>query len=370
MKIEENRKYIKYLIFFITIILFFAYSGCVNTSRTTMESHKKGMEGVTEGEYVVPKRPVDRAYIGSAWSKQFGPVEDPITADIRTKKEKSLNKIQQDFAYNRGVALGGRTIAGPMGEVGLQGAAAQKAMLENVEIISAVSIADIPFEPNIPYITEALRLGNFRLRDDAGIKAGIGVSAGTQFGTGTAVAETKSQADRGTEGEGLVVAYKLHTIDMETYKKNDVGNIPLDLDKYIDFPQANLVAVARLQKIEPGTGKSLPRNLLWACPKANALSRDMVAAWVVELKSTDPKRKSLTIAFPAFPKVDDCHNFSGVIFSRINPLTDKIERQKLNITVLDADLTDALQPKRWVARMSLTDESFNIRLVTPNEIEK
>ncbi len=369
MKDKKDKKHLRFLIFFIAIILLFAYSGCVNTSRTTMESHKKGMEGVTEGEYVVPKRPVDRSYIGSAWSKQFGPVEDPITADIRTKKEKSLNKIQQDFAYNRGVALGGKTIAGPMGEVGLQGAAAQKAMMENVEIISPVSIADIPFEPNIPYITEALRLGNFRLRDDAGIRAGIGVSAGTQFGTGTAVAETKSQADRGTEGEGLVVAYKLHTIDMETYKKTDIGNITLDLDKYIDFPQANLVAVARLQKVEPGTGKSLPRNLLWACPKANALSRDMIAAWVVELKSTDPKRKSLTIAFPAFPRVDDCHNFSGVIFSKINPLTDKIERQKINITVLDADLTDALQPKKWVARMSLTDESFNIRLVKPNEIE-
>ncbi|HQK46985.1 MAG TPA: hypothetical protein PLP52_08555 [Syntrophorhabdaceae bacterium] len=370
MKGKKNKIYARYIIFFVAAVIFLVYSGCVNTSRTTMESHKRGMESVTEGEYVVPKRPVDRAYIGSAWSKQFGPVEDPATADIRTKKEKSMNKIQQDFAYSRGIALGGRSIAGPMGEIGLQGGSAEKAILENVEIISPVSIADIPFEPNVPYITEALRLGNFRLRDDAGIKAGIGVSAGTTLGTGTAVAETKSQADRGTEGEGLVVAYKLHTIDMETYKKNEAGNVPLELEKYVDFPQAKLVAVARLQKVEPGTGKSLPRNLLWACPRADALSRDMIAAWIVDLKSTDPKRKSLTIAFPAFPKVDDCHNFSGVIFSRINPLTDKIERQKISISVLDAELTDTLQPKKWIARISLADESFNIRLVKPSEVEK
>jgi hypothetical protein len=62
-------------------------AGCVSTSGTALESHKKGMESIAEKEYFIPKKPVDRAYIGCAWSKQFGPVEDPAVADIRTKKD-------------------------------------------------------------------------------------------------------------------------------------------------------------------------------------------------------------------------------------------------------------------------------------------
>ncbi|MBF0330277.1 MAG: hypothetical protein HQL10_14080 [Nitrospirae bacterium] len=265
-----------------------AMSGCVTTTGTAMESHKKGMETITEDEYMVPKKPVDRHYIGAAWSKQFGPVEDPTIGDIRTKKERSLNNVQQDYAFNRGIALGGQLIAGPQGEVGVQGGSIEKAKLEGVEIISAVSLADIPFEPKVPYITEALRLANFKIKDEKSAKAGLNVSAGNVVGTGTATVETGAQARRGTEGEGLVVAYKLHTIDMGSYSKQDSGNKPLELEKNIDFSQANMVVKARLHVIEPGASKSLPRNLLWACVRADAMSRDMVAAWLVEMKSLDP----------------------------------------------------------------------------------
>ena len=47
----------------------------------------------------------------------------------------------------------------------------KKSQLEDVQIISPVSLADVPFELNIPYITEALRLGNFALKSE---KAGKG----------------------------------------------------------------------------------------------------------------------------------------------------------------------------------------------------
>ena len=174
----------------------------------------------------------------------------------------------------------------------------------------------------------------------------------------------------GTTGDGLVVAYKLHMIDPKTYAKLDSGSIALELDKTIDFPKANLFARSYLRAIEPGARQPLPRSLLWACDQANAKAKDMVAAWVIELRSTDPKRKSLQIAFPAFPKIEDCQSYSGVIYSKIDPLSDKIIRQKINITIIQEELSDSLKPKKWEARMSLVDESFNIKLVKQGDLGK
>ncbi len=348
-------------------VLLIALTGCVSTGGTAMETHKKGMESVTEDEYVVPKKPIDRHSIGCAWSKQFGPVEDAGVADIRIKKEKSLSGVQQDFAYNRGIALGGTPSELPIqAEIGLQGGSIEKSNLSGLEIISPVNIGDVPFEPEVPYITEALRLANFKISDEKSNKATVNAGISAVMGNAVATAETGSQARRGTEGAGLVVAYKLHKIDMTTYKKLDTGSIKLELNKSEE--KSGMILKAKFQTIEPGASKSLPRNLVWACARADAMSRDMVAAWLVELRSTDPKRKSLTIAFPAHPKVDDCSNYSSVIFSKINPVTDRIERQKINVTVVDAEVTDSLKPQIWDARVALVDESFKISPVKPGDM--
>lgn len=344
-------------------------AGCVSTGGTAMEAHKKGMTSITEEEYFVTKKPVDKAFIGCAWSKQFGPVEDPVAADIRVKKERSLSSVQQDFAYNLGIGLGGQATIGPKAEIGAQGGSVEKAKLSGLEIISPVSLADIPFELKIPYVTEALRLNNFAISSEQSNKAGLNVGVGIELGSITATTEVGSQARKGTEGEGLVVAYKLNMIDPATYVKKESGNLPLELDKVTDFSRDNIFATARLMLIDPGAGKSLPRNVVWACPKADAKSKDMVAAWVVDLKSMDPKRRKLTIAFPGWPVIEDCQNYSGVIYSRIDPLTDKLIRQRVNIAVINAELTDSMKPKKWDARMSLIDESFNIKLVRPADLE-
>ena len=159
-------------------------------------------------------------------------------------------------------------------------------------------------------------------------------------------------------------------IDPKTYAKEDSGTINFELDKTTDFLQANLFVRSYLRVIEPGSNQPLPRNLLWTCDQADAKSKDMVAAWIIELRSKDPKRKSLQIAFPAFPKIEDCQNFSGVIYSRIDPLTDKIIRQKININILQEKLSDSLKPLEWEAQMSLVDESFNIKLIKEDNLAK
>jgi hypothetical protein len=366
MEMSNRRLYLEG----IAVIVFMAFlSGCVSTGGSAMQTHKKGMSSITEEEYFTIKKPVDKAFIGCAWSKQFGPIEDPAADEIDVRKERSLSGIQQDYAYNLGVGLGGQTAIGPQAEIGASGGSVDKAKLSGLEIISPVSYADITFEPKLSYVTEALRLANFKISDEKSNKAGFNVGAGTVIGSGTATAEVGTQARRGTEGDGLVVAYKLHTIDMKSYTKQESGSQSIELGKTVDFSKANLFAKANFQLIDPGAGKSLPRNVVWSCSKANAKSRDMVAAWVFELKSTDPKRKKIAIAFPAWPNIDECQNYSGVIYSRIDPLTDKIIRQKISISLIDAEVTDDMKPKKWEARISLIDESFNIKLVKPADLE-
>ncbi len=327
-------------------------------------------------EYFVPVKPVDRHYIGSAWSRQFGPVEDPATADIRVKTERSLDKVQQDMAYSRGIALGGQHVTGAGAAVEVGGGTLKKTDLGGVEIISPVSLADIPFEPKIPYVTEAIRLANFRLKGERSRKAtiavrpGVGRSvAGGQLAEGIAGVGGGGDARAATEGEGLVVAYKLHMIDEASYQRRADGPKELPLERAVDFPGAGLFVKARMQRIEPGTGKSLPWSLLWACPRAAARSRDIVAAWLVEIRPSDPRKKSLTIGFPAFPMIEECRTYSGPISSRIDPVTDRILRQRVDVVLLDADVDDAFHPARWDARISVIDESFNIRQVSPAELE-
>jgi hypothetical protein len=333
---------------------------------TPMETHKRGMESLTEKEYFIPKKPIDRHFIGCAWSKQFGPIEDPASADIRIRVERSFDSMQQNFAYNLGLSMGGQSTKVATADVGIEGGKAKTSRLEDVQIISPVSLADIPFELNIPYITEALRLGDFRLKSQAGVKAGVTASVSSVKGG----AKVETLGDAGTTGEGLVVAYKLHMTDPKTYAKQDSGGITLELDKTTNFPKANLFVKSQLRVIEAGANKPLPRDLLWSCDRAEAKSKDMVAAWIIELRSKDPKRKSLQIAFPAFPKIEDCQSFSGVIYSRIDPLTDKIIREKINITLVEEELSDSLKPKKWETRMSLVDESFNIKLVKEDDLVK
>jgi hypothetical protein len=362
LRTNRNDRFTKIL----TLLMLIIAVCLVGCATTPMETHQKGMEGLTDKEYFIPKKPVDRHYIGCAWSKQFGPVEDPSAGDIRIKMEKSFNTMQQQFAYNVGFSLGGQSVKGANVDAGFEAAKAKKGQLEDVQIISPISLADVPFELNIPYITEALRLGGFALTSEKTGKAGVSVVASSV----QASAKGAMEGTAGVTGEGLVVAYKLHMIDSKTYAKQDSGSIPLELDKTIDFPKANVFVKSQLRVIEAGSNQPLPRNLLWSCDRANAKSKDMVAAWIIELRPKDPKRKSLSIAFPAFPKIEDCQSFSDVIYSRIDPLTDKIIRQKINITILEEDLSDSLNPLKWQAQVSLIEESFNIKLVKQGDLGK
>ena len=353
----------------LALLIAFILSGCVSTGGSAIDTHKKGLEGLTDNEYVPAKKPIDRHFIGAAWSRQFGPIDEPGAEEIRVRKERSFSNVQQDYAYNLGFALGASpTIVPAKGEFSVQGSSIEKAKLEGLEVIMPVSLADIPFELDTLFVTEALRLANFKIKADKENSVSLSGGVGNKLGNANAVTDAGSQGRRATEGEGLVVAYKLAKIDSRSYDKKETSSLTLPLDQPLDLPTANLVAKARLVTIEPGSGKSLPRNILWACPRADAQSKNVVAAWIVDFKSTDPKRKSLTIGFPAMPRIEDCQGVSRAIFSRIDPRTDRIVRQKLNLVLLDAEVNDFLQPQSFNARLTLIDESFKLQNIGPSDL--
>jgi len=337
--------------------------GCAGPG--AISTHRETMGDFTEDEYFIPRRPVDNHCIGCAMSKQFGLIEDPLADDIRVKEEESFNEVQEEFAKKLGLGFGVETIYGPKGGAGIEYNKQDSTKMRGLTIIKPISLADIPFEPEVPYVIEALRLKGYKLRSSGGAGGSIEASAdANRIGKGAITLDVGKSKRVGLEGEGLVVAYKLEKIDMKSYDKKDSGPVILELDKSVDFPDAGMVVKARLQGIEPGAKKSLSRDILWACDEAEARSRDMVAAWIVRVTFLDPKKKSLKIGFPAYPAVEECSYFSNVLFSRIDPATDKIHREKITITVVEAEVSDNLEPRAWDARVSVVTESFNIKPVS------
>jgi hypothetical protein len=297
-------------------------------------------------------------------SKQFGLIEDPMTDDIRVKEEESFNEVQDEFAKNLALGFGVESIYGPKGGAGIEYDKRDSTKMRGLTIIKPVSLADIPFEPEVPYVIEALRLKGYKLRSSGGMGGGVEASADATIGKAGIKLDVGTKKRTGLEGEGLVVAYRLQKIDMRSYDKEDSGPVVLELDKSVDFPDAGVVVKARLHGIEPGAKKSLSRDILWACDEAEARSRDMVAAWIVRVTFLDPKKKSLKIGFPAYPAFEECNYFSDVVFSRIDPATDKIHREKITITVVEAEVSDNLEPRAWDARVSVVTESFKIKSVS------
>ena len=97
MKIGFSRNDPSFTKMLALVVIIIPFMGC---AVTPMETHRKGMEEVTEKEYFIPKKPVDRAFIGCAWSKQFGPIENPAAADIRSIEHVS-KRNRSDIVGNR-----------------------------------------------------------------------------------------------------------------------------------------------------------------------------------------------------------------------------------------------------------------------------
>ncbi|WP_319759138.1 hypothetical protein [Maridesulfovibrio sp.] len=343
---------------------FIIFGGCVG-KRATLQ-HEDQVSDVFGSNYLVPKFPKDDACIGYWVSPKGRFVADAHSEDIETRTERSHSSMEQDFAFSVGLGVTGQTFAGPGGHAGIDIGDLDRTQFQGLEIITPENLAEISFEPNTPYVTEAMRLTRYDLASKDNFKTEAGIKAGTTIGIGAAHTGVGTDANSGTSGDGLVVAYKLEMLDTIIQKKS--GYLPLALNKNVSYDEAGLFAKVRLATVKGGSGTPLPYNIRWACDAAEAQSRAMIAAWIIEIKSLGEREINAKIGFPALPTLNGCSKFTQVIDSYQKHGTDTFVRIKANITILDSEVDNYLRPKVFDARIAFVVEEFTIREVSPREL--
>jgi hypothetical protein len=264
------------------------------------------------------------------------------------------------------VALGiaALSTSGAGANAGVEADVLKQIELHDLQIVKPVSLGYIPFKPGIAYVTEALRLEGFSIDNENKLNFKIGAtgtdSNSAGFGAGTG-------ASSGFGGEGLVIGYIVQTVDDHSYVKQEYGPVELALNgQKLPVGTANILAGATYEKVIAGSGRSLPQNLLWACKRA-ASKKDVInAAWVVTLNITGDEKKTLKIAFPAHPEIEDCSEYESVIATGINSVTDKIERTIARIVIGRASVNEMIEPTDFSATITATKESFAVKTINPD----
>ena len=190
-------------------------TGCVsNPPKTEVLSSK------FTKDFHLPAMPVDKHYIGTPWSKKFGgAIKNREPADIRVSRERSTNSIHTELSKGISASLGLKYMGGGNNLASARFTDGSLNKAEGLTIITPKSPADIEYKPNIIYVSEALRLKNYKLTAEKerslGLSAslpGSGVSAGIGGG---------GRGRSGEAGQGLVVAYKLRQLTPGSLRESE-----------------------------------------------------------------------------------------------------------------------------------------------------
>lgn len=315
-------------------------------------------------EYHVLKFPVMQHNIGSEWSKQYNATGKGALTDDKIRIEKSLKRLDKDSANQIALGLAALDPRGLGGAAGIDANFYKRLNMHNLQVIKPVSPGYIAFKPGVLYVGEALRLEGFELDTDrkVALEARATGSDSPQKGSTTLGASTGSSDGMG--GEGLVIGYVVQSVEEGSYKRNEIGPIELSLTGGgVTLGDAGISAMVTYETIVPGSGKGLPKNLLWACKRAASRKDTINAAWVITVTVTGEDRKTLKLAFPAYPAVEECSDYEGIIATGINSVSDKIERTKLIVSLRKAELSEMLEPLEFSATMTALNESFRIKTI-------
>lgn len=317
-------------------------------------------------EYHVLKLPVAQHNIGSEWSKKFGATEKGMLTEDKIKMEKSLKRLDRGTAHKVALGISALSETGFGGGVGIGGDILNQINLHGLQIVKPVAIGYIPFKPGIAYVTEALKLEGFAIDNEKGVRLQIGVKGNDASNPRTAGFEADTSTNGGYGGEGLVIGYIIQMVDSSTYVKQEYGPFPLSLNGgQISIDKANVSAGASFEKIIAGSGKSLPRSLLWACKKAASRKDTINAAWIFTLNVSGEEKKTLKIAFPAHPEIEDCNEYESVIATEINSVTDQIERTIVRLVIDKSSINEMLDPLEFSATVAVIKESFALKTIEP-----
>jgi hypothetical protein len=317
-------------------------------------------------EYHVLKFPVVQHNIGSEWSKQFNATGKGMLTEDKVRVEKSLKRMDRATANQVALGIAALSPSGIGGGSGFEADLIKQVNLHDLQIVKPISLGYISFKPGVSYVTEALRIEGFAIDNDKKLKFKVNATGSATPDRASANFGVETGASSGFGGEGLVIGYVVQSVEKGSYQKQDFGPVELSLSgKKTPVGTANLSAVASYEKIVAGSGKSLPKNLLWACKRAASKKDTINAAWVVTLHVGGEEKKTLKIAFPAYPEVEDCSEFESIIASGINSVTDQIERTVAHIVIDRALLNEMIEPAEFTATVSATKESFKIVTIAP-----
>lgn len=317
-------------------------------------------------EYHVLKLPVAQHNIGSEWSKKFGATGKGMLTEDKIKVAKSLKRLDKGTAHQVALGISALSQTGVSGGVGVGGDITNQINLHGLQIVKPVDIGYIAFKPGIAYVTEALRLEGFAIDDNKSVRMQIGVKGSDAPNRSSAGWEAGSASNSGYGGEGLVIGYILQMVDNSTYAKQENGPVELTMNQgRVSIGNANVSAEVSFEKIVAGSGMSLPKNLLWACKKASSKKDSINAAWVLTLKITGDEKKTLKIAFPAHPEIEDCSEYESVVASGINSATEQIERTIVKIAIERSAVNEMLDPMEFGASVTAIKESFALKTIEP-----
>ncbi len=315
-------------------------------------------------EYHVLKFPVKQHNIGSEWSKQFNATGKGALTDDKIRIEKSLKRLDKGSANQIALGLAAITPSGLGGAAGIEADLFKRLNMHDLQVIKPLAPGYIAFKPGKLYVGEALRLEGFALDAERKLALEARATGSESPNKGSATFGVSTGSSDGMGGEGLVIGYVLQAVEEGSYEKNERGPAEISLAPgRVPLGDSGISAVATYEAIVPGSGKGLPKNLLWACKRAASRKETINAAWVVTVTVSGEERKTLKIAFPAYPAMDDCSEYEGVIATGINSVTDKIERTRLMIALNRAELSEMLEPREFNATITAIQESFRIKTV-------
>jgi hypothetical protein len=317
-------------------------------------------------EYHVLKFPVMQHNIGSEWSKQFNATGKGMLTEDKIRGEKSLKRMDRGTANQVALGIAALSPSGLGAGAGVEADLLNQINLHGLQIVKPVALGYIPFKPGVNYVTEALRLEGFAIDNEKRLKFQVSATGSESPNRASANFGAETAANSGFGGEGLVIGYIVQTVDSATYAKQEYGPVELALNApKVPVGTANISAAASYEKVVAGSGKALPKNLLWACRKAGSRKDAINAAWVVTLNITGDEKKTLKIAFPAHPEIEDCSEFEGVIATGINSVTDQVERTVARIVIDRGAVNEMLDPAEFSATITATKEAFKVKTINP-----
>jgi len=351
----------------LTITLAIVASGCAY--RGASELVEDRFTNLTNGEYYIPKFPVDKHYIGYSWSKSRKKVFRSSSEGIDVVVHNSFSGMHDDIVNSALISASATPVGIPASGSMVAGMNKSKYLkVSGVQLIRPLEsdFSRIPFDLGVPYITEAIRVQGFEIANKGGSRLGIAGVAGTAKGEVGGQVALSGAEDKGVSGEGLVIGYKFEMLDVDTLEVESYGPIKSVLDMKQSL--SGVEVVTELVKVAPSRPLS-NHGLIWACSYDRLKQSKYLAAWVFKIKfERGGERVLLPIAFPALSKTNDllCNSFDAVLSTNFSAQKDKHTRNKIKIKIHKARVNYNLRPVSWDVDIEVVDEAFRTKTVDVN----